>query len=61
MSPRQVQLLLRADLGFRITAGGGTATMCRSGSVLHEFAPAAEILDVAEGIVRVFHRLGDRD
>ena len=50
-----------AELGFRITVGGGTATMCRSGNLLHEFAPAGEILDVAEAIVRVFHRLGDRE
>ena len=51
----------RAELGFRITVGGGTATMCRSGNLLHEFAPAGELLDVAEAIVRVFHRLGDRE
>jgi hypothetical protein len=38
-----------AELGFRITVGGGTATMCRSGNLLHEFAPAGELLDVAEG------------
>ena len=50
-----------AERGFRITVGGGTATMCRSGNLLHEFAPAGELLDVAEGIVRVFHRLGDRE
>jgi sulfite reductase (NADPH) hemoprotein beta-component len=50
-----------AELGFRITVGGGTATMCRSGNLLHEFAPAGELLEVAEGIVRVFHRLGDRE
>ncbi len=49
------------ELGFRITVGGGTAILCRSGSLLHEFAPAAEILDVAEAIVRVYHRLGDRE
>jgi sulfite reductase beta subunit-like hemoprotein len=26
------------ELGFRITVGGGTATLCRSGNLLHEFA-----------------------
>ena len=50
-----------AELGFRITVGGGTATMCRSGNLLHEFAPAGDLLDVAEAIVRVFHRLGDHE
>lgn len=35
--------------------------MCRSGNLLHEFAPAGDLLDVAEAIVRVFHRLGDHE
>src|SRR5512145_3551832 len=43
--------------GFRLTAGGGTATMPKSGSVLYEFLPSGEILAVAEAILRVFHRL----
>src|SRR5579864_232288 len=29
--------------GFRVTAGGGTAIMCKSGGLLHEFLPAAEL------------------
>lgn len=45
--------------GFRVTVAGGTATMCRAGNVLHEFVPAADMLGVAEAILRVFHRLGD--
>ncbi len=45
--------------GFRVTVAGGTSTMARSGEVLYEFLPAGEILDVAEAIIRVFHRLGD--
>jgi sulfite reductase beta subunit-like hemoprotein len=45
--------------GFRVTAGGGTAIMCKSGGVVHEYLPAAEILRTAEAILRVFHRLGD--
>src|SRR6266571_317268 len=40
--------------GFRITAGGGTAIMVRSGGLLHEFLPASEILRVAEAVLRVF-------
>ena len=45
--------------GFRLTAGGGTSTRCESGNVLFEFLPASEMLDAAEAVVRVFHRLGD--
>ena len=45
--------------GFRVTAGGGTAILCRSGSVLREFLPAGELLGQAEAILRGFHRLGD--
>jgi sulfite reductase (NADPH) hemoprotein beta-component len=45
--------------GFRVTAGGGTAILCTSGSPLFEFLPAGEILNVAEAVLRVFHRLGD--
>jgi sulfite reductase beta subunit-like hemoprotein len=45
--------------GFRVTAGGGTSILCRSGAVLHDFLPAAEVLAVAEAVLRVFHRLGD--
>ena len=33
--------------------------MPRAGHVLYEFLPVGEMLDVAEAIVRVFHRLGD--
>jgi sulfite reductase beta subunit-like hemoprotein len=45
--------------GFRVAAGGGTATVCASGTELLEFLPAGEVLAVAEAILRVFHRLGD--
>ena len=45
--------------GFRVTVAGGTSTRARSGQVLFEFLPAGDILDVAEAIIRVFHRLGD--
>src|SRR5512132_2122601 len=45
--------------GFRVTVGGGTATLCTSGDDLYEFLPAGEILEVAEAIVRVYSRLGD--
>ena len=49
-----------ARRGFRVTAGGGTSTKPTSGGLLFEFLPAGEILAVAEAIVRVFHRLGNR-
>jgi sulfite reductase (NADPH) hemoprotein beta-component len=49
----------RRELGFRVTVGGGTATMTRAGTVLFDFLPAGHMLDAAEAIVRVFHRLGD--
>ena len=45
--------------GFTVTVAGGTATMPRAGHVLYEFLPVGEMFDVAEAIVRVFHRLGD--
>jgi len=45
--------------GFRITVGGGTAILCRSGAVLHEFVPTAEIYDVADAVLRVFAAFGD--
>src|SRR5262245_19587576 len=45
--------------GFRVTAGGGTALMCRSGSVLHDFLPASEIFRVCESVLRVFKQHGD--
>lgn len=48
-----------AERGFRVTVAGGTATMTRSGHELFEFAPAGEVLNIAEAVVRVFHKLGD--
>ncbi len=45
--------------GFRVAVGGGTAIMCTSGAVLFEFLPAGEMFNVAEAVIRVFHRLGD--
>ena len=49
----------RAERGFLVTVAGGTSTLSRAGQVLYEFLPAADMLVVAEAIVRVFHRLGD--
>jgi sulfite reductase (NADPH) hemoprotein beta-component len=46
--------------GFRVTAGGGTSTLPRSGAVLHEFLPADEVLEACEAILRVFNAEGER-
>ena len=51
----------RPRRGFRVTVGGGTSTLCRAGSLLDDFVPAGEVLNVAEAVVRVFHRMGDRE
>ena len=45
--------------GFRVYVGGGTATMTTAASVLFDFLPADEILNVAEAVIRVFHARGD--
>jgi sulfite reductase (NADPH) hemoprotein beta-component len=46
--------------GFLVLCGGGLSTLARSGPVLVPFLPAAELLGLAEAVVRVFHREGDR-
>ena len=45
--------------GFRVTVAGGTAILCRSGFVLHDFIPTSEIYDVADAVLRVFAKFGD--
>ncbi len=54
--------VLRRDgtRGFAVTVGGGTATLPTGASTLFDFLAAGEILEAAEAVVRVFHRLGDR-
>jgi sulfite reductase beta subunit-like hemoprotein len=47
--------------GFRVTAGGGTATLPTAGRVLEEFLPAGEVLELVEAVLRVFHAKGDRE
>src|SRR4051812_18942736 len=53
------QLAADGRRGFRVMAGGGTALMCKSAGVVHEFLPAADILRSVEAVLRVFKRLGD--
>lgn len=45
--------------GFRMLVGGGTAIMPVTGYRLFEFLPARDMLSAAEGVVRVYHALGD--
>ena len=45
--------------GFRVTVAGGTAILCRSGFVLHEFVPTDNIYEVADAVLRVFAAFGD--
>jgi sulfite reductase (NADPH) hemoprotein beta-component len=44
---------------FRVTAGGGTAILCKSAGLLFESLPAGRIFAAAEAVLRVFHSLGD--
>ena len=45
--------------GFRVTIGGGTSILPASGGLVYEFLPADRMLEIAEAIVRVYHRFGD--
>ncbi|MHB8619003.1 MAG: nitrite/sulfite reductase [Chloroflexota bacterium] len=47
--------------GFRVVAGGGLSTMPRSAPVLREFATFDEYLILAEAVLRVFDRTGNRE
>ena len=45
--------------GFRVYVGGGTATLTTAATVLFDFLPVEEMLNVAEAVIRVFHERGD--
>jgi sulfite reductase (NADPH) hemoprotein beta-component len=47
--------------GFKVIAGGGLSTLRRSALVVEEFVPATAIAEVADAILRVFHRIGNRN
>ncbi|MPY89683.1 MAG: nitrite/sulfite reductase [Luteitalea sp.] len=47
------------ERGFRVTVGGGTSILPRSGMTLFEYVPANRIFDAADAILRVYHRFGD--
>jgi len=46
--------------GFRVTVAGGLSTLRRTGILAHDFAPAEEVVDICEAVVRLFNRTGDR-
>jgi sulfite reductase (NADPH) hemoprotein beta-component len=46
--------------GWKVLAGGGLSTLRRSGVLVHEFVPVEETLEIAEAMVRTFHRIGNR-
>src|SRR5262245_24574683 len=48
------------QIGFQLLAGGGLSTLRRSALTVEEFVPAGEILEAADAVVRVFHRIGNR-
>ncbi len=48
------------QIGFQLLAGGGLSTLRRSAIVVEEFVPAGELLEAADAVVRVFHRIGNR-
>jgi sulfite reductase beta subunit-like hemoprotein len=48
-------------IGFQLLAGGGLSTLRRSAITVEEFVPAAELLEAADAVVRVFHRIGNRN
>ncbi len=49
----------KTERGFQVNVAGGTSTMARSGYLLYEFVPVSEMFNVAEAIVRVYHKHGD--
>ncbi|HWL87859.1 MAG TPA: nitrite/sulfite reductase, partial [Polyangiaceae bacterium] len=47
--------------GFTVVCAGGLSTSPQAAIVLHEFVHPGEIARVGEAILRLFHRLGNRD
>lgn len=46
--------------GFQVLAGGGLSTLRRSAITVEEFVPESELLEAADAVIRVFHRIGNR-
>ncbi len=53
--------LVDARRVFRVSVGGGTATLCASGTTLVDALEPRDIFVLAEGILRVFDAHGDRE
>ena len=49
------------ERGFRVVAAGGLSSSPQNALVLHEFVREGEIGRVGEAILRIFHRLGNRE
>lgn len=47
--------------GFKLLAGGGLSTLRKEAIVVEEFVPAAEVFEAADAVIRVFHRIGNRN
>jgi sulfite reductase (NADPH) hemoprotein beta-component len=45
--------------GFKVTVAGGTSILPVTGYLLYDFLPVEQMLEVAEAVVRVFHKYGD--
>ena len=51
----------RVARGFAVYAAGGMGAYSRVADRIEDFIPETEVLNVAEAILRIFDRLGDRD
>ncbi len=49
------------EAGFKVVAAGGLSSSPQNALVLHEFVRASEIGRIGEAILRIFHRLGNRE
>jgi sulfite reductase beta subunit-like hemoprotein len=49
-----------SERGFKVLAGGGLSTLRRSALTVEEFVPAGQLLEAADAVIRVFHRIGNR-
>jgi sulfite reductase beta subunit-like hemoprotein len=47
--------------GFKMVAGGGLSTLRRNALTVEEFVPVAELFEAADAVLRVFHRIGNRN
>lgn len=47
--------------GFKVLIGGGLGAQPYLANIVYDFLPADQLIPFAEGIIRVFDRLGERD